>query len=575
MTHPAEELARACLAALIHSGVRDIVYCPGSRCAPLAYALDAACRAGLVRAHVRLDERSAGFLALGLSRAGRAQEDDPLASPSSGSAPRPAPVAIITTSGGAVAELHAAVAEARHSRLPLIVLSADRPAELQGVGASQTTEQPGIFSSHALGVLDLPADTRPEQGLGARIRRIVARGEGLPTGTPGPVQINIAFREPLTPEGGSSSAPHFVLGPAPARVLDAPEPRVDWGLVVEEGLRTLILAGDGADPDASDWAARAALPILAEPSSGLAWDENAIPFQQSLLSGPLARRVEQVIVTGRPTLSRPVSALLARRGIRIIVVDPSPEWVDAAGAASIIAPGLAAPRGSGPSAAQLAWMRQWREASARAGSRITRLIDEAPLSILGIARTVMAEDRRTLLLGASNSVRAVDLVGRAGCERLVVSNRGLAGIDGTLATGVGLALGRGEAVTVLLGDLAFCHDAGALAIPADEATPDLLVIVADDSGGGIFAGLEHGRPENAPTFDRWFATAQPTSIRDLAAAYGADYREAGSEAELSALIREERPGIRILRAPCSRPRALAAIRAAHSPEGEDPGERRA
>lgn len=571
MSHPSEELARAALAALIHSGVRDVVYCPGSRSAPLAYALDAACRAGLLRAHVRLDERSAGFLALGLSRSGGVEGAGRPPRPSA-SAPRPAPVAVITTSGGAVAELHAAVAEAKHSRIPLIVLSADRPAELQGVGASQTTHQPGIFSSHAIGVLDLPADTMPGPGLAARIRRLIARAEGLPTGTPGPVQLNIAFRDPLTPQGGSAAAPEFALGPAPASLIDAPAAGAEWGLVVEEGLRTLIIAGDGADPAASTWAARAGIPILAEPSSGLAWDENAIPFQQTLLSGPLAERIEQVIVTGRPTLSRPVSALLARPGVRIAVIDPSPEWADAAGAASVIAPGLRAPAGSVAEEGDSSWMAQWRRASALAGARISRLIDEEPLSILGIARTLMAEDRRTLLLGASNSVRAADLVGRAGCERLVVSNRGLAGIDGTLATGVGLALGRGEPVTILLGDLAFCHDAGALAIPEDEERPDLLIIVADDAGGGIFAGLEHGREENAPTFERWFATAQPTSIRDLAAAYGADYREARSEAELALLIHEEAPGVRILHVPCSRPRALAAIRGAHCAQEGRAGE---
>lgn len=563
MSHPAEKLARAILAALICAGVKDVVYCPGSRSAPFAYALDAACRAGHLRAHVRLDERSAAFLALGLSRAGRSEEDGAESEPEL-SIPRPclrpAPVAIITTSGGAVAELHAGVAEAKHSRLPLLVISADRPAEMRGVGASQTTSQPGIFSSHALEVLDLPAETAPDQSLNARVRRLLAHAEGIPTGTPGPVQLNVAFREPLTPEGGSITPASFLLERESTKVLRAPTPRVEWKEAVREGMRTLILAGDGADPDASIWASRAVLPILAEPSSGLAWDENAIPYQQSLLSGPLARSIEQVIVTGRPTLSRPVSALLARTDLRVVVIDPSPEWTDVSGNAALVAPGLSAPC-EPVTCDQGAWREQWREAALEAGEKINRLIEDEPLSVLGIAHTVMAKDTRTLLLGASNSVRAVDLVGRAGAKRLVVANRGLAGIDGTLATGIGLALGRGEAVTILLGDLAFCHDAGALAIPAEEKTPDLLIIVADDSGGGIFAGLEHGLKENAPTFERWFATAQPTSIRELAAAYGADYREAHTRAEVSELIGEDGKGIRILRVPCSRPSALAAVKA--------------
>ncbi len=563
MSHPAEKLARAILAALIGAGVKDVVYCPGSRSAPFAYALDAACRAGHLRAHVRLDERSAAFLALGLSRAGRSEEEGVEPEPDLSTVRprlRPAPVAIITTSGGAVAELHAGVAEAKHSRLPLLVISADRPAEMRGVGASQTTRQPGIFSSHALEVLDLPAETAPDQSLNARVRRLLAHAEGIPTGTPGPVQLNVALRDPLTPEGGSATAPRFLLEGESTKVLRAPAPWVEWKQAVREGMHTLILAGDGADPDASIWASKAALPILAEPSSGLVWDENAIPYQQSLLSGPLARSIEQVIVTGRPTLSRPVSALLARTDVRVAVIDPSPEWTDVSGNAALVAPGLNAPNDP-PTCAQRVWLEKWREAALEAGEKITRLIEDEPLSVLGIARTIMVEDTQPLLLGASNSVRAVDLVGRAGAKRLVVANRGLAGIDGTLATGIGLALGRGEAVTILLGDLAFCHDAGALAIPAEEKKPDLLIIVADDSGGGIFAGLEHGLEENAPTFERWFATAQPTSIRDLAAAYGADYREAHTRAELSELIREDGKGIRILRVPCSRPSALAAVKA--------------
>lgn len=555
MTRPSLDLARAVLSALIASGVRDVVYCPGSRLAPFAYALDAACRAGLVRAHVRLDERSAGFLALGLSRAGRPSGER------GESGPRgpfePLPVAVVTTSGGAVAELHAAVAEARHSRLPLVVVSANRPAELQGVGASQTTEQAGIFASHVLSVLALPAGTAADRSLAARIGRTLARARGLPTGIAGPVQIDVALRDPLTPEGGSASSPDFALGEPPARAPATPVPRLAWEGVVEPGLRTVIVAGDGADPSVSAWAGAARLPILAEPSSGLAFDPMRVPYQQSLLSGPLAERVEQVVVTGRPTLSRPVSALLARAGVRIVVVDPTPEWPDAAGAASLVVPALAAPAAL---AADEDWFAEWRVAAADAGERIAKAVDAEPLSVLGVARTLWREDSRALVLGASNSVRAADLVGVGGSPRRVISNRGLAGIDGTIATAIGLALGSGEPVTALLGDLAFLHDAGALAIPAGEEHPDLVLVIADDAGGGIFAGLEHGLPENAPTFERWFATAQPTSIEGLAAAYGVDYREVRSEAELAALLVEESRGMRIVRVPCARPSAIRAVR---------------
>lgn len=561
MSHPSELLARSLLSALISAGVRDVVYCPGSRSAPLAYALAAAVDAGLVRAHVRLDERSACFLAVGLSRAGRRDDsspDDPALRR------RPAPVAIVTTSGGAVAELHAGVAEAHHSRLPLIVVSADRPAEMQGVGASQTTTQAGIFGPHARACLDLPADSLPGPSLSSRIGRVLARAQGLPSGSAGPVQINIAFRDPLTPEGGSLEAPPFSLvGSAPARVHPSPPVPLEWDEAVQAGLRTVIVAGDAADPEASRWAAAAGLPILAEPTSGLAFDELRIPFEQSLLESGLAERIEQVIVTGRPTLSRPVSALLARRDLRIIVVDPTNEWTDVAGAAALVVPALAAP----PEAPEGripddSWLEQWRALARSAGERIGGVLDAAPLSVLHAARTVWSADSRTLFLGASNSVRAADLVGERGRPRRVVSNRGLAGIDGTIASAMGLALGTEEPVTALMGDLSFFHDAGALAVPADEPTPDLLILVADDGGGGIFRGLEHGRSENAPTFTRWFATPQRTSIEGLARAHGLAYREASTQEELRALVERAPRGVVVCRIVCSHPDELQDVKKA-------------
>ncbi len=599
-SHPSEELARGIVAALVASGVRDVVYCPGSRSAPLAYALDAAVRAGVVRAHVRLDERSAGFLALGLTRAGRpgdaparllderkssdraSDEGTPVAR-SGGwgeSNPHPVPVAIVTTSGGAVAELHASVAEAHHSRLPLIVLSADRPAEMRAVGASQTTTQVGLFGPHVASTLDLPADTVADRSLAARIGRLIASAQGLPTGTPGPVHINAAFRDPLTPAGGSAAAPDFAPGPVPARVVASPARRVAWEDAVEPGLATVIIAGDDADPAAAEWARVARVPLLAEPSSGLAFSSERIPFQQTLLAGPLAAEVDQVVVTGRPTLSRPVSRLLARSDVRVVVADPSPAWTDVAGSAALVVPALrppAAPSSIDPGATDEAgaagpldgddraygpdgWRERWLDAAAFAGERIGKVLESAPLSVLGVARTIWERDERMLVLGASNSVRAADLVGSGGAARRVVSNRGLAGIDGTIATAIGVGLGTGKPVTCLLGDLSFLHDAGALALPADEAAPDLLLVVADDAGGGIFAGLEHGLAENAPTFDRWFATAQTTSIEGIARAHGMDYVEASSRAELAAVLVAPLAGIRICRVPCARPTEIASVR---------------
>lgn len=563
MTHPSERLAAGVVDALIGVGVCDIVYCPGSRSAPFAYALDTACRAGRVRAHVRLDERSAAFLAIGLSKAGQGVPH------ASTAHPEPVPVAVIMTSGTAVAETHAAVAEAHHSRLPLIVVSADRPFEMLAVGASQTTFQSGIFGPHTPPTCDIPADTEPGRELGAKIARVVARACGRPTGQAGPAHIDVSLRDPLTPEGGSvrSSAYGAAFSFDPALIPAAAPQPASWCDVVEEDALSVIIAADGACADASSWARGAKCPILAEPSSGLAWDGFRIPFQQSLLSSPLADEIEQVIVTGRPTLSRSVSALLARPDVRVVIVDPDPAWADASGTADVVVGALAAPTtrpadSDGGCGAEVggSWLGRWREAARLADKRITRICDSSDLSVLHVARAVWQADDKDLLLGASNSVRACDLVGHGGAPRRVWSNRGLAGIDGTVATAIGLALGIGRPLSALMGDLTFFHDAGALAIPASESAPDLTIIVADDAGGSIFASLEHGRRENASTFDRWFATRQRTSIEYLARAYGVGYRRIEDEESLRSALVEPSWGIRILHVICTLPDEIVSVR---------------
>ncbi|WP_130014635.1 2-succinyl-5-enolpyruvyl-6-hydroxy-3-cyclohexene-1-carboxylic-acid synthase, partial [Serinicoccus sediminis] len=197
--HPSTALATVLVDELVRAGVREAVLSPGSRSAPLAYALEEADRTGRLRLHVRIDERSAGFLALGLARGGGA------------------PVPVVTTSGTAVANLHPAVLEAHHSGVPIIVLSADRPAELRGTGANQTTVQPGIFAGAVRWEVDLPAPEAVTAGAGAHWRSTVCRAlaAAVSTGGPGrgPVHLNVSFRDPLAPGlapagagGGSADA---------------------------------------------------------------------------------------------------------------------------------------------------------------------------------------------------------------------------------------------------------------------------------------------------------------------------------------------------------------------------------
>lgn len=539
---PSVDTASAILASLDALGVTHVLYCPGSRSAPFAYALEAGAFSGYARAV--LDERGAGFAAVGLARTG-------------------ALPAIVVTSGTAVAELAPAVLEASHARLPLILLTADRPAELRGVGASQATDQSRLFGGHVRSQVDLePQEASPS--LVGQLTRSVAAACGAPTGAPGPVQINVAFRDPLTParpasDSGNEAVAPFV--PRPTRVLRAPATPERWEDVVGDARAGLIVAGDGASPRALEWSQTSGFPLLAEPASGAWASGGVVPFEQSLVASSLGREVDTVVVTGRPTLSRPIQALLARPDVRVVVVDPHSPWVDISGNASVVVADLEPARES-IRAAQAEWAARVREAARDAGERIESLLASGfGRTMLDLARAVAASTSGPLVLGASNPVRAFDLAVPALEGRVVHSNRGQAGIDGTIATAVGICLGSGyageasapsgERITAVLGDLTACHDASSLAL-ASSLGVNLDIVVADDRGGGIFATLEHGRATSPEAYDRWFGVAQSVDYEALAAAYGVAFARADEPQELESLLARPASGPRLIHAPIER-----------------------
>lgn len=539
---PSVDTASAILSSLDALGVTHVLYCPGSRSAPFAYALEADSFGGDARPI--LDERGAGFAAVGLARTG-------------------ALPAIVVTSGTAVAELAPAVLEASHARLPLLVLSADRPGELRGVGASQATDQAGFFGTHVRASIDLePQEASPS--LVGHLARAVAAACGAPSGTPGPVQVNVAFRDPLTPlrpasDSGDEAVAPFV--PRPTRVMGAPAVPARWEDVVGPADAGLIVAGEGASPRAREWSEASGFPLLAEPASG-AWRGGGVtPFEQSLVSLPLGREVDAVVVTGRPTLSRPIQALLARPDVRVVVVDAHAPWVDISGNASVVVPDLE-PAREPIRAAQAEWASRVREAARDAGERIESLLASGSgRTMLDLTRSVAASTSGPLVLGASNPVRAFDLAVPTLEGRIVHSNRGQAGIDGTIATAVGICLGSGyageasapagERVTAVMGDLTACHDASSLALAASVGA-HLDIIVADDQGGGIFATLEHGRAAGAEAYDRWFGLAQSVDYEALAAAYGVAFARADAPRELESLLAHPTSGPRLIHAPVER-----------------------
>jgi len=513
-------LARVLVDELVRGGLREAVVCPGSRNAPLSYALHAADAAGRLRLHVRIDERSAAFLALGLAVGSGA------------------PVAVTTTSGTAVANLHPAVLEAAHSGVPLVVLSADRPAELLGSGANQTVEQANMFGA-AVRAATTVAGTDPARWRAA-VCRVLAAATGARTGDPGPAHLNVAFTEPLTPDG--DGYPHGRSGGGPwtavARAsLDAP-------LHLDLARRTLVVAGAGARRHTE----LDVLPTVAEPGAPapeLSMHPLAVPALQP----------EQVLVLGRPTLHRDVAALLGS-GVPVHVLADVARWPDVAAAA--VSVGNRAVISGSPDPQ---WLRTCARVCAERTAAVTAVLDEpGPVTGLHVAAAVAAAlaPGDVLVLGSSNPVRDASMTGLPKPGVRVLVNRGAAGIDGTVSTAVGAALVHAGRSVALIGDLTFLHDSNGLLIGPSEARPDLTLVVADDGGGGIFATLEQGAPEHAAAFERMFATPHGCDLRALCAGYGVAYHLVGV-AEIAERLAQAHRGIRVLHVRTER----AGLRALH------------
>lgn len=610
--HPSAALATVLVDELVRGGVREAVLAPGSRSAPLAYALEEADRHGRLRLHVRIDERSAGFLALGLARASGA------------------PVVVVTTSGTAVANLHPAVLEAHHSHVPLVVLSADRPAELRGTGANQTTHQPGIFAGAVRREVDLPAPESVSARAAASWRTTVCRAlaaalDHAARGTgwirSGPVHLNVSFRDPLAPEldtagqglaGGLPPELHGRPDGSPWTVVRDVAPVTDpltdignsSGMDRAGGGRTVVLLGDLGHTRLHDaalaWAERHGYPVLAEPFGRLPHGRTVVPHGV-LVAGDAATvealAPERVVVVGRLTLFREFGALLRRPGVVVEQVSAVPSWTDPSHVVHEVHGTLALSRPWHP--APQGWAQRWLEAGRAWTQRVREVagLDRAdsPLTGVAVATTVAAAlgEEDLLVLGSSNAPRdlAVGLgaVPQPGSPMLHAS-RGLAGIDGTVATAVGVALaGIGEHVrpgrtVALMGDLTFLHDAGGLLVGPGEPRPDLTVVVVNDDGGGIFSTLEYGEParsatpESAAATERIFGTPHGTDLSALCTGYRVAHRLVGSLAELTEQLDRPAEGIRVLEVRVDRAGhrtlrdALRAVRARAHPAEVHAGE---
>ncbi|HSP52810.1 MAG TPA: 2-succinyl-5-enolpyruvyl-6-hydroxy-3-cyclohexene-1-carboxylic-acid synthase [Cryobacterium sp.] len=569
---PATDFSVSLLGEFVRRGVRDVVLSPGARSQALALAAAELERVGLIRLHVRLDERGAGFLALGLAV-------------ESGW-----PALVVCTSGTAVANLHPAVLEAHHSGVPMIVLTADRPSELRGIRSNQTTLQPGLFGVAARLCVDAPA---PEGAAGEHETAIMLARQATDAATgatsldPGPVQLNLAFREPLS--APVTLTPEAISGPGglaeSAAVLAAPVvggPGAEPVFLVSGGPRTVVIAGAGAGPEAEEFARAGGWPLLAEVCSGARFGPNLVSaYRELLLASDLGGRVERVVVFGHPTLSREVPAMIAREDVETIVVAPTgTEWYNPGHRVRVFAR-AAAPDADAVDAVDTPGGREWlgrwvmssrhllaagaaresipigdrgitREELAAMRAPVTR-----PMLVDAVWRATWPHDR--LVFGASRLVRVADR--RVPGKKISVhSNRGLAGIDGTIATAVGIALASQTGPTpqstgvtrLVIGDLTLLHDVGSLLLTPGEALPRLQIIVGNDGGGTIFDGLEVAASARADAINRVLFTPQRADIANLAAAYGWSYGLVSTRSDLERALTAPHAGPSILEVPLLR-----------------------
>ncbi len=593
---PATDAAAALLWALVERGVRHIVVSPGSRSQALALVAAELERRGAVRVHVRIDERVAGFTALGIGRESRV------------------PAVVICTSGTASANLLPAALEAHHAGVPLILLTADRPPELRGVGANQTTRQPGMFAPNTRYEADLPVpestdvDGDGDQSLMLRAVADEAFAAALGAGTraPGPVHLNVPYREPLggdlpawlgTPTAELTAATDIDLDAAPAAPVaddeasgalyqggggigesDVPAEPVDLPHVLERGPRTVVIAGADAGADAEALAHAGGWPLIAEIVSGARFGRNLVHGYRALLSDPdLGGRIERAVVLGHPTLSREVAALLSDPDIEVFAMRGPGEPLNLNGA-TVALDAVAVALGEADREWLGAWVRASREASVdltppapdveglasavpeqRLGAVQAELaVVRAPLErstlVDAVWRATWPHDR--LVFGSSRLVRVADAM-LGGKKVPVHANRGLAGIDGTVATAMGVALASQSAerpgtTRVLLGDLALLHDVGALLLPPHEDEPRIQVIVGNDGGGTIFDDLEVAAVASAEAMDRVLYTPHTTRFEHLALAYGWEYHRVTTRAALDQVLTSPVGGRQLIEVPLAR-----------------------
>jgi len=567
---PSTAQAHVVVDELARCGLREAVIAPGSRSAPLALELY---RDPRVRLHVRIDERSAGYLAVGLA------------------AVTQRPVALVCTSGTAAANLHPAVLEASAAHVPLIVLTADRPPELRQTGANQTIDQLKLFGAAVRFFAEVGVAERVP-GQVAYWRSLTCRAYAVAVGTPtsagatrspaaGPVHLNFPLREPLVSDlDGEVAEPKWIepldgrpdgsawtrvspghwpspggtgtddsVGSAPrGRAVQPHAAGVEAALTATER-GAVVVGADPVDPDAAIALAEACgWPILSEPTGNARRGSHAIAAYPLLLADASFAAEHQpalIVTVGKPGLSRSLLTWI-HSASRHILIDPHSDWADPTRTVEAV---LAAVPRVTDRRPPTAWLRSWQKADASARVAVAQILDEEPgLTEPQVARDLAAQapDGSLLFVASSKPVRDLELAMEPREGLIVMGNRGVNGIDGLISSAIGAALGwqerAGGHAYALLGDLAYLHDRNGLLINPDDPQPDLTLVVVDNDGGGIFSLLPQAGVDG---FERVFGTPHGIDLAGDAAAAGVDVVRPETRDDLLAALAPAK-GLRVI-----------------------------